>query len=141
MKNNGLTAELFFQKYVRNKEELKELEYRLARLKEASVQTTHYRHDKVQTSVNNHADKHIYDRKERIRELEVKIQWVKLDINSAEIAMGQVGDGDRYRISFLKRRYLDKYSYNKIATNYGVSDSKVKRIMKETEELLCYIAR
>lgn len=55
--------------------------------------------------------------------------------------MNQIGDRDRYRISYLKRRYLDKYSYHKIARDYGISDSKVRKVMKETEELLCYLAK
>ena len=55
--------------------------------------------------------------------------------------MHQIGDKDRYRISYLKRRYLEKHSVSKIARDYGVSDSKVRRVMKETEELLCYLAK
>ena len=55
--------------------------------------------------------------------------------------MNQIGDRERYRISYLKRRYLDNYSYHKIACYYGVADSKVRKVMKETEELLCYLAK
>lgn len=136
-----LTAEIFFKTYLRNREKLKELEYQLARMDDAIIQTTQYRHDKVQATARNHTEQRIYNRQEVKKRLEWDAKCVKIDIEHAEKAMQQVGDGDRYRISFLKRRYLDKHSYNKIATNYGLGVSKVKRIMKETEELLCYIAR
>ncbi|MDE5977302.1 MAG: hypothetical protein K2G70_02390 [Turicibacter sp.] len=141
MKSNELTAEVFFQKYLRNQEKLKELEYRLACLDDVVIQTTQYRQDKVQTTARNHIDQRVYNRKELKERLEWDIQWIKFDIGHAEMVMAQIGDKEQYRISYLKRRYLDKHSYNKIATNYGLSVSKVKRIMKETEELLCYLAR
>lgn len=42
-----ITAETFFEKYVRDQERLKELEYRLARLDDDVIHTSYFRQDKV----------------------------------------------------------------------------------------------
>lgn len=136
-----MTAEKFFQKYVQDQEKLKELEYRLARLDDDVIKTTQFRHDKVQTTRQNHLDERMYNREEMRERLQLQIQWIKFEVDRTESIMNQIGDRERYRISYLKRRYLDNYSYHKIACYYGVSDSKVRKVMKETEELLCYLAK
>lgn len=142
MRNNKeITAESFFQKYVRDRAQLKELEYRLARLDDDMIKTTQFRHDKVQTSMKNHLDERLYNCEEMKERLQFEIQWLKFEVDRAEMIMAQIGDRDRYRISYLKRRYLEKQSYSKIARDYGISDTKVKRVMKETEEFLCFLAR
>ncbi|MFR3814768.1 MAG: hypothetical protein ACLTXC_01640 [Turicibacter sp.] len=136
-----ITAEVFFQKYVRDQEMLKELEYQLARLDDDVIHTSYFRQDKVQTTIQNRLDERVYNREGMRVRLENEIQWTKFEIEHAELLMRQIGDKDRYRISYLKRRYLEKHSVSKIARDYGVSDSKVRRVMKETEELLCYLAK
>lgn len=136
-----MTAEKFFQKYVRNREKLKELKYQLARLDDDVIRTTQFRHDKVQTSIQNKLDERIYDREGLKTRLEHDIYWLEFDIQSFEMAMSQVGDKDGYKITYLKRHYLDKHNISRIARDFGVSTTKVKRIMKQTEEFLCYIAR
>lgn len=136
-----MTAEKFFQKYVQDQEKLKELEYRLARLDDDVIKTTQFRHDKVQTTRQNHLDERMYNREEMRERLQLEIQWIKFEVDRTESIMNQIGDRERYRISYLKRRYLANYSYHKIAYYYGVSDSKVRKVMKETEELLCYLAK
>lgn len=141
MRGNELTAEFFFKTYLRNREKLRELEYELARIDDVIIQTTQYRYDKVQASLRNHTERRIHNRQEVKARLEWKVEQVKSEIDRAERAMRIVGDNDEYRISYLKRRYIDKHSYNKIATNYGIGVTKVKRIIKETEEILCTIAR
>ena len=105
------------------------------------ISTTQFRHDKVQTSMQNHLDERLYNREEMKERLEFEVQWIKFEVDRAEMIMAQIGDTDRHRISYLKRRYLEKHSYSKIARYYGVSDSKVRKVMKETEELLCYLAK
>ena len=139
--DKGLSVEMFFQKYMRDQEKLKELRYRLARLDDDVIHTTQFRQDKVQTTRQNHLDERLYNREEMKERLQVEIQWLKFEVDRAEMMMAQIGDRDRYRISFLKRRYLEKQSYGKIARDYGLSDSKVKRVIKETEEFLCFLAR
>ena len=136
-----MTAEIFFQKYVRNQEKLKELEYQFARLDDDIIHTSYFRQDKVQTTLHNRLDERVYNREEMRARLHNEIQWTKFEIESAEILMSHIGDKDRYRISYLKRRYLEKHSISKIARDFGVSDSKIRRVMKETEELLCYLAK
>lgn len=139
--NDGLTAEIFFQKYVKDQEKLREREYQLARLDDDVISTTQFRHDKVQTSMQNHLDERLYNREEMKERLQFEVQWLKFEVDRAEMIMVQIGDRERYRISYLKRRYLEKHSYSKIARYYGVSDSKVRKVMKDTEELLCYLAK
>ena len=136
-----MTAEKYFPKYVQDQEKLKELEYRLARLDDDVIKTTQFRHDKVQTTRQNHLDERMYNREEMRERLQLEIQWIKFEVDRTESIMNQIGDRERYRISYLKRRYLANYSYHKIACYYGVSDSKVRKVMKETEELLCYLAK
>lgn len=136
-----MTAEKFFQKYVRDQEQLKELKYQLARLDDDVIRTTQLRHDKVQTSIQNNVDERIYNREGLRTRLEHEIYWLEFDIQRAEMVMSHIGNKDEYCISYLKRRYLDKQSMSKIARDFGVSVSKVKRTMEKTEELLCYIAR
>ncbi len=136
-----MTAEKFFKKYIRDQEKLKELKYQLARLDDDVIRTTQLRQDKVQTSIQNKLDERIYDREGLRARLEHDIYWLEFDIRSFEMAMSQVGDRDGYRVTYLKRHYLDKHTISKIARDFGISTTKVKRIMKETEELLCYIAK
>ena len=118
-----MTAEKFFQKYIRNQEKLKELKYRLARLDDDVIRTTQLRQDKIQISIQNKLDERIYNREGLRTRLEHDIYWLEFDIQSFEMAMSQVGDKDGYRVTYLKRHYLDKHS------------------IKQTEELLCYIAK
>lgn len=136
-----MTAEKLFQKYIRNQEKLKELKFQLARLDDDVIRTTQFRQDKVRTSIQNQLDERIYNREGLRARLEHDIYWLEFDIRSFEMAMSQVGDSDRYKITYLKRRYLDKHTFSRIASDFGISTSKLKRVMKETEELLCYIAR
>ena len=131
-----MTAEKFFQKYIRNQEKLKELKYRLARLDDDVIRTTQLRQDKIQISIQNKLDERIYNREGLRTRLEHDIYWLEFDIQSFEMAMSQVGDKDGYRVTYLKRHCISR-----IARDFGVSTTKVKRIMKQTEELLCYIAK
>ena len=57
-----ITAETFFQKYVRDQEKLKELEYQLARLDDDVIHTSYFRQDKVQTTMQNRLDERVYNR-------------------------------------------------------------------------------
>ena len=91
-----MTAEKFFQKYVRNREKLKELKYQLARLDDDVIRTTQFRQDKVQISVQNNVDERLYNREGLRARLEHDIYWLEFDIRSAEMAMSQVGDRDGY---------------------------------------------
>lgn len=136
-----MTAEMFFQKYMRNQEKLKELEYQFARLDDDIIHTSYFRQDKVQTTLHNRLDERVYNREEMKARLNNEIQWTKFEIESAEILMNQIGNRDGYCMMYLKRRYLDKHSMSKIARDFGVSTTKVNKAMKQTEELLCYLAR
>lgn len=136
-----MTAEKFFEKYVRDQERLKELEYQLARLDDDIIRTSVIQQDKVQITKKNKLNERVYNREEIRGRLQWEIQWIKFEVDRSESIMNQIGDRDRYRISYLKRMYLDKYSYHKIACYYGVAGSKVRKVMKDTEELLCYLAK
>lgn len=136
-----MTAEKFFQKYVRDQEKLKELEYRLARLDDDVIQISCFKHDKVQTTMQNRLDERVYNREEMREGLKFDIQWTAFEVQSAEMLMNQIGNRDGYCMIYLKRHYLDKHSINKIAKDFGCSNTKIKNVMKKTEELLCYLAK
>lgn len=141
MSGTNTTVEEFFQDYLINQKELASLKYQLSILDDDMIRTTYFKHDLTKGNGKSHLDERICDRVSMKEELILDIQWLEFEINRAERIMSNIGDKDGFRISYLKRYYLDNQSHHKIATSYGISLSKLKRIMKETEELLCLLAR
>lgn len=135
------TAEEFFNKYTRKKRKLEELEYRLARLDDDVIRTTQIKQDKVQITKQNQIDERVYNREELRERLQWDIQWLKFEIDWDEAKMQSIGNEGGYSIRYLKDYYLNNRSIHAIAKSYGVSTYKVKTTMKETEKLLCFLAK
>ena len=135
-----MTIKGFFRKYAQDQARLEELQYRLKTLDASQVATTRVNHMKVQGGKVLKQDDKIIKFDQKREQLEYEIEMAQFEVMHAENVLRAIGEDGIYSARYLKRRYLQCDSVNKIANDFGVSPSRAKKILKETEDLmLCLI--
>ncbi len=135
-----MTIKEFFRKYVKDQTKLEELQYQLKKLDAPQVATTRMNPVKVQGGKGLKQDDKVIKFDQKREQLEYEIEMAQFEVMHAENVLKAIGDDGIYSVRYLKRRYLQCDSINKIAIDFGVSPGKVKKILKDTEDLmLCLI--
>ena len=135
-----MTIKDFFRKYATDQAKLEELQYQLKKLDAPQVATTRMKHVKVQGGKGLKQDDKVIKFEQKREQLEYEIEMAQFEVMHAENVLKAIGDDGIYSVRYLKRRYLQCDSVNKIAQDFGVSPSKVKKVLRETEDLmLCLI--
>lgn len=136
-----MTIKEFFRKYAADQTRLAELQYQLKALDSPQVAITRANQVKVQGGKGLKQEDKIIKHDRKREQLEYEIAMLEFEVAHTENALRVVGDDRLYSVRILKRRYLQCHSINKIANDLGVSPSKVKKTLKETEEMLLYLIK
>lgn len=133
MRDTEIEVEDVFYAYKRTKEKLNNLQYQLRMLEVERVTTVTNKNgvkkEKRDTSFK-FADK-VHQRES----IQAEIYYTETAVACFEHMINTIGEHGNWSGRYLRQRYLDKMSVNKIATANGVAYSKVKRVLAETERL------
>ena len=134
-----MTIKEFFRKYAANQTKLDNLKYQLKALDCPRVAITQTHKVRVQGGkAIKEEDKFIRNDRKRAQ-LEYEIAMLEYEIARAEGALKALGDDGLYSARILKRKYLNCHSINKIATDLGLSYSKVKKKLNDTEKMFLWM--
>lgn len=131
-----MTIKEFFRKYATDLVKLQELEAKLKMLDSPKVAIARTDKTKVQGGKTFNQDDRILKAGLTRETIEWDIEMTKLEIERADLLLSIVGDDDTCSIVYLKLKYLKCYSISKISKENGVSISKIKKLIDNTEESL-----
>lgn len=131
-----MTIKGFFRKYAEAQTRLEGLKCQLKILDYTGINigTVHDVKVKGGKSIKEE-DKIIGDIQRRER-LEYEIAMLEFEVSRVEHAFKIIGENGLYSARILKRKYINCHSINKIANDFNLPPSKVKKILKNTEDLL-----
>lgn len=134
-----MTIKEFFRKHAADQARLTDLKYRLKVIDCPRVATTRTKQVKVQGGKSiKEEDKFIGNDRKR-EQLEYEIAMLEFEVSRVENALKAIGEDGPYSARMLKRKYINCHSINKIATDFDLSYSKVKKILKDTEKMLLWL--
>lgn len=131
-----MTIKEFFRKYAEAQTRLEGLKCQLKFLDYTGINMGTVHDVKVQGGKSiKEEDKIIGDIQRRER-LEYEIAMLEFEVSRVEHAFRVIGEDGPYSARILKRKHINCHSINKIANDFNFPPSKVKKILKNTEDLL-----
>lgn len=131
-----MTIKEFFRRYAEAQTRLEVLKYQLKYLDCAKIQTTLTSEAKVQGGRISKRDDKIISDVYKKEQLEYQIAMLDFEVSRVEHAFKVFGEDGPYSARILKRKYINCHSLSKIANDLNLPYSRVKKILKDTEELL-----
>lgn len=134
-----MTIKEFFRKYAADQTRLAELQYQLKALGSPQVAITRANQVKVQGGKGLKQEDKIIKHDRKREQLEYEIAMLEYEVSRVENALRVIGEDGLYSTRILKRKYVNCHSINKIAIDLGLSYSKVKKILNDTEKMLLWL--
>lgn len=135
-----MTVKEFFRKLKADQSKLVVLKCRLEMLDSNQISITRADPIKVQGGRRRKQEDKIIMTECKRKEIEREIAMLEFEVEYADHALRSIKESENFSSRILKRKYIDGHSINKIANDFNLSPSKVKKILNDTERvLLCLI--
>lgn len=131
-----MTIKEFFKKYAEAKTRLEGLKCQLKYLDSPGVYTTTTNEVRVKGGKDYKKEDKIIKNICQREQLEYEIAMLNFEVSRVEHAFKVIGEDGPYSARILKRKYIYCHSINKIANDLNLPPSRVKKVLKDTEELL-----
>lgn len=131
-----MTIKDFFKRYAEAQTRLEGLKCQLKYLDCPKIYTSTTSGMRVQGGKISKKEDEIIGLAHKRERLEYEIAMLDFEVSRVEHAFKIVGEDGHYSARILKRKHINCHSINKIANDFNLPPSKVKKILKNTEDLL-----